>query len=998
MKDEDEEEDENEERGRRREVKTEDEDDGRRQRRGTKMRDEDDEEDESKERGRRRGLKMEVENEEEDDDRGRGRARALKTKNECKDEKTRSEERRGSRVENMKEDEDNLGDEDEDEEEDKDDNKGEDEDEVEDENKGKGGAGEESEDEEEEIGKTVSTFKKLKIGFIDKQTSGKRGMDPSIASDTASDAVIASFEDLTLTPFDEKSLMINAIENEDWCLHDKHGHVRTIHEVDENIRNMAFKSCTQSDAERIAAAKYVLMNSTRTPIVESPNISESSDITSTANPALKNELVGQVSHKNVGTHPATIFQSLPITNLTLPTPSTQECYPNSPVSNYDSEVERRPPELPSTECEMNIEGANVEPVDMREEMTFSHENINENDSGERKHTGRTENNDRKSKPKTKLTVKIGKKKGDKLKKKTLTKQSAKKNIMSSLKSILDETNNKSECFITHDDTEDIQIDKEINYVVCMNENGSNDAGLNTLIDLGDRIEICRNYEILPIDDLQWLGPCIKDFNEESIPDSITDAYLDIDEAEDTPTMEVDAEDQLHPILQPAEEVNVIENFGDSNIKDMANAVRAKQLSCPETKEIIEIVKRELIPTHVETKSKSQFTQTLAKNLELLLVEDDVLKYKYHDLYGNIISLLVVPPSLATEIVENMHKYLSHMAARKLEPEIMKHFYIANLKKHTRELECVPCTLAQAPKLGKGRAISVKSSIPGRVYHADLLTLISARHNGVSYNYVLTIVDTATNYLLAAPLRTKSSNEVATACMTLFWNASAVPAEICSDAGSEFMNRKFQSLLGAHGINFRVIDKQNKDANLSENSNFRITSGFRKSLEDSTDWPEKLSRLVYALNNSLCAFGCKSYTPAYLFSKRANMTNIPQDNDAEFSINQTIKEINHDRFKDHLSLLQAVDARKTFAKDQLCLVLREHAIAALGLKTKVRKFKLEVYWTVAKVVSIISNDMLIVKFADNSLRKLHKRQVKSLPQNQHEKLLEAYNNRASLLKT
>ena len=274
------------------------------------------------------------------------------------------------------------------------------------------------------------------------------------------------------------------------------------------------------------------------------------------------------------------------------------------------------------------------------------------------------------------------------------------------------------------------------------------------------------------------------------------------------------------------------------------------------------------------------------------------------------------------------------------------------------------------------------------------------HSGTNfsvYKYALVIVDTATGYLMTAPLKTKTAQDVARTCMTMFWNGSMCPKILGCDRGSEFISKTFQSALESHGIQFQAIDRQNKNSNLSENSNKRITELFRRNLENSNDWTARLAKNTYCLNNSLMSYATKTYTPAYLFSKRANLSQIPQDLESDFSINQTIKEINNMRFKDHNSLLQAVNNRKTFIKDELILVMREHVIAAAGKSAKARKFKLESYYSLAKIISIINNDMVLVRLFNGQTRKVHKRQIKLVPQEQHEALSKAFEEKQSFLR-
>lgn len=143
------------------------------------------------------------------------------------------------------------------------------------------------------------------------------------------------------------------------------------------------------------------------------------------------------------------------------------------------------------------------------------------------------------------------------------------------------------------------------------------------------------------------------------------------------------------------------------------------------------------------------------------------------------------------------------------------------------------------------------SRPNEVHQADLLYL---PHDG-SYKYALTVIDIASRYKEAEPLKTKQANEVSKALQKIYQRSPLnFPALLQVDQGREFM-AQVADLLAQHqtkihrGLNHRdqaFVERFNRT--LAE----RLFSyQYAQELEvgeTNREWVRRLPRVISALNN------------------------------------------------------------------------------------------------------------------------------------------------------
>ena len=305
---------------------------------------------------------------------------------------------------------------------------------------------------------------------------------------------------------------------------------------------------------------------------------------------------------------------------------------------------------------------------------------------------------------------------------------------------------------------------------------------------------------------------------------------------------------------------------------------------------------------------------------------------------------------------------------------MSQYYIFDIKKSTRDFKCVSCDLANSPKLQKARSLPVRCAEAGEEIQCDLLSLIPASHEGVTYSYVLVCVDVASSYVFTAPLRSKKSDHVCDALFRIFHSNCYFPLLCSFDEGGEFTSLALAARLQRENINIAWKNYYEKNSNMSESSISRLNSLLRRSLDDSKQWVRFLQTATYSLNAALRRYhtgpdGIQS--PCFMLNHREAIV-TPSSDVNDLSASEIVKNINKERFLDCNSTLQAIDNRKTHKQNALVLVHREHVLACRKIGNSSRKYKLRSFWELARVIRTIDDQMLLLRLKTGVVRKVHRK--------------------------
>ena len=212
--------------------------------------------------------------------------------------------------------------------------------------------------------------------------------------------------------------------------------------------------------------------------------------------------------------------------------------------------------------------------------------------------------------------------------------------------------------------------------------------------------------------------------------------------------------------------------------------------------------------------------------------------------------IVVPESYRNEILRIGHTIplSGHMARKKTVERITAHFFWPGLHFDVRKY-CATCPQCQvvARKLKSSRAPLKPVDIvtePFKKIAIDIVGELPRTTTG--YKYILTIVDYATRYPEAIPLRSTNSKTIADALIQYF-SRVGIPDEIVSDQGSNFMSKLMAQLYDQLGITKIKTSVYHPEANgLVERFNGTLKGMLKKFVQERVQtWDKYLPYLLFA---------------------------------------------------------------------------------------------------------------------------------------------------------
>ena len=160
--------------------------------------------------------------------------------------------------------------------------------------------------------------------------------------------------------------------------------------------------------------------------------------------------------------------------------------------------------------------------------------------------------------------------------------------------------------------------------------------------------------------------------------------------------------------------------------------------------------------------------------------------------------VLVPISLRSKIIRVAHDVPSsgHLGTQKTLDRVLRHFYWPGIFKYVREY-CRTCDVCQ--RLGKGatkaRAPLINLPVIDKPWSRIALDIVGPLDicDKSGNRFILTIMDLATHFPFAFPLKVHTAVEVAKALVSVF-TTFGFPDEVLTDQGSEFMSELMQLLM------------------------------------------------------------------------------------------------------------------------------------------------------------------------------------------------------------
>ena len=142
----------------------------------------------------------------------------------------------------------------------------------------------------------------------------------------------------------------------------------------------------------------------------------------------------------------------------------------------------------------------------------------------------------------------------------------------------------------------------------------------------------------------------------------------------------------------------------------------------------------------------------------------------------------------------------------------------------------------------------KTSGVNDLWQMDLMEMIIYSQINNGYKYILTCIDVFSRFARAAPLKTKSANDVSIALQSIF--KSEKPRNVQTDLGKEFYNSKVKSIFKEKSINHYSVHSQFKAATVERFNRTlreRLSKFFTK--QGNKKWVNVLQSIMLSYNTS-----------------------------------------------------------------------------------------------------------------------------------------------------
>ena len=272
---------------------------------------------------------------------------------------------------------------------------------------------------------------------------------------------------------------------------------------------------------------------------------------------------------------------------------------------------------------------------------------------------------------------------------------------------------------------------------------------------------------------------------------------------------------------------------------------------------------------------------LKVNQHCFILEKEVLVRKFND-GKEVRSQIVVPRTLRRVVLEVAHDLpmSGHFGVRRTMDRVLMNFYWPTVRKDVTEF-CNSCDECQRT-VAKGRIQSAPLepmpliNEPFKRIAVDIVgPIIPASASG--YKYILTVMDVATRYPEAIPLKSIDTVSVAEALVSIFCRMGC-PEEILSDMGSQFVSElmgQVHRLLSIKAVTTSPYHPQSNG--MIERFNGTLKCMLRKVVQDQPrEWDRYIPSVLFAYRElpnastgfspSELLFGRQARGPMYLLAK------------------------------------------------------------------------------------------------------------------------------------
>ena len=229
---------------------------------------------------------------------------------------------------------------------------------------------------------------------------------------------------------------------------------------------------------------------------------------------------------------------------------------------------------------------------------------------------------------------------------------------------------------------------------------------------------------------------------------------------------------------------------------------------------------------------------------------DGFLYRVHSSKRTVTKQLVVPEKYRKDVLVLAHDcpMSGHQGLRRTKNRVTKEFYWPGLYKQINAF-VRSCHICQKTAHRRGCAKAPLQSMPniGVPFHRAVIDIIGPMIQTERKNrYILTVVDVATRWPEAIPLKDITSEHVTEALVSVF-SRVGIPAEVLSDRGSNFLSSVMKDAMKLMGVKQVHTSPYHPQSNgLCERINGVLKHALQKmSYEKPTDWDRFINPVLFS---------------------------------------------------------------------------------------------------------------------------------------------------------
>uniref|UniRef100_A0A8C4XBU5 Gypsy retrotransposon integrase-like protein 1 n=1 Tax=Erpetoichthys calabaricus TaxID=27687 RepID=A0A8C4XBU5_ERPCA len=231
-----------------------------------------------------------------------------------------------------------------------------------------------------------------------------------------------------------------------------------------------------------------------------------------------------------------------------------------------------------------------------------------------------------------------------------------------------------------------------------------------------------------------------------------------------------------------------------------------------------------------------------------VLENDLL-YRVSEHEGGVRKLLLIPQAFRRQVCELAHAHLlgGHLGNEKTLERIKLRFYWLGINEEVRRfcVSCPECQLWQIPRRDRAPLVPLPLiDVPFERIGVDIVGPLEPSARG--HKYILVLVDYATRYPEAVPLRSANSKAIARVLMEVFARVR-VPKEVLTDQGTPFTSETFKEIAKLLKIkHLRTAVYHPQTNGLVERFNQTLKQMLRKVVSgDGRNWDQLLPLVLFA---------------------------------------------------------------------------------------------------------------------------------------------------------